>query len=312
MKASARIQGNGPTMHQTPPPVAVPDIPPVWMAVFGAALISFSGVWVKFAHVGPSASAFYRVLVGSAFLLTLARLHGRRLWNGPRYAGGTLLCGVAFALDLWAYHKSILFVGPGLSTILGNFQVFVLGFAGVVFLGERLDLRLVLAVPLALAGMYLVVGIDWNHLPDNYRWGVVFGLATAVFYASFTLSLRQLQSSADALSPSANLGSVCLIAALFLAADMVVTGESFRIPDLQSLVSLAALGVLSQVAGWVLITRALPAIPASSVGLLLLLQPSLAFVWDVLIFRRPTDWIHAVGILLTLFAIYLGLARRPQ
>jgi drug/metabolite transporter (DMT)-like permease len=92
---------------------------------------------------------------------------------------------------------------------------------------------------------------------------------------------------------------------------MVVAGESFRIPDLQSLVSLAALGVLSQVAGWVLITRALPAMPASSVGLLLLLQPLLAFVWDVLIFRRPTDWIQAVGIVLTLFAIYLGLARRP-
>ncbi|MCG6892681.1 MAG: DMT family transporter [Desulfobacteraceae bacterium] len=292
-------------------PENVPEIPPVWVAVSGAALISFSGVWVKFAHVGPSASAFYRVMVGSVLLLALSRLYGRRLWNGHRYAGWTLLCGAAFALDLWAYHKSILFVGPGLSTILGNFQVFVLGFAGVVFFGERLDLRLVLAVPLAMAGLYLVVGIDWGQLPEDYRWGVYFGLATAVFYASFTLSLRRMQSAADALAPSANLGSVCLIAALFLAADMTFTGESFRIPDLQSLFSLAALGVLSQVAGWLLITRALPALPASSVGLLLLLQPSLAFVWDVLIFRRPTGWTHAVGIGLTLAAIYLGLARKP-
>ncbi len=31
----------------------------------GAMLISFSGVWVKFAHVAPTVSAFYRVFLGT-------------------------------------------------------------------------------------------------------------------------------------------------------------------------------------------------------------------------------------------------------
>jgi drug/metabolite transporter (DMT)-like permease len=37
-----------------------------------------------------------------------------------------------------------------------------------------------------------------------------------------------------------------------------------------------------------------------------LLQPALAFVWDVLVFSRPRAAIEVSGILLILFGIYLG------
>lgn len=43
-------------------------------------------------------------------------------------------------------------------------------------------------------------------------------------------------------------------------------------------------------------------------GLILLLQPSLAFVWDVLFFQRPTTLINWLGVLVALTAIYLGMA----
>ena len=42
------------------------------------------------------------------------------------------------------------------------------------------------------------------------------------------------------------------------------------------------------------------------VGLLLLLQPTLAFVWDVLIFGRAFGVTEVSGAALALFAIYLG------
>lgn len=37
-----------------------------------------------------------------------------------------------------------------------------------------------------------------------------------------------------------------------------------------------------------------------------LLQPALAFVWDVLVFLRPRAAIEVCGILLILFGVYLG------
>jgi drug/metabolite transporter (DMT)-like permease len=39
---------------------------------------------------------------------------------------------------------------------------------------------------------------------------------------------------------------------------------------------------------------------------MLLLQPSLAFVWDVLFFDRPTDIADVLGAAMALGAIYLG------
>jgi drug/metabolite transporter (DMT)-like permease len=45
---------------------------------------------------------------------------------------------------------------------------------------------------------------------------------------------------------------------------------------------------------------------ASRAGLLLLLQPTGAFIWDILIFTRPTSGIEYFGAGLALTAIYLG------
>jgi drug/metabolite transporter (DMT)-like permease len=50
----------------------------------------------------------------------------------------------------------------------------------------------------------------------------------------------------------------------------------------------------------------MPLLPASTVGLLLLLQPGLSFVLDVLLFARPTvprDWI---GLALSLLGIFVA------
>ena len=41
-------------------------------------------------------------------------------------------------------------------------------------------------------------------------------------------------------------------------------------------------------------------------------QPSLAFVWDVLLFQRPTSLMNWVGVSIVLFAIYLGSVKPSQ
>jgi drug/metabolite transporter (DMT)-like permease len=51
-------------------------------------------------------------------------------------------------------------------------------------------------------------------------------------------------------------------------------------------------------------------VEASRAGLLLLLQPALTFVWDVLFFGRPTTAPEALGAALAIGAIYMGSARR--
>ena len=283
-----------------------------WNTTLGAMMISFSAVWVKLAHVPPTVSAFYRVLFGGIFLTAILVIGRKPLWRGFCCPGMAVTAGFFFALDLYTWHRSIAHVGPGLATILGNFEVFLVPVAGLLLYGERLKLRFTLSVPLAVAGLFMIVGIRWPQLTPDYRIGIVYGLSTALFYTGFLVALRRLQSHASRPSPVHSLMVVSLITAVFLAVDMLVTGESFAIPDLSSGLCLVALGLMCQTVGWLLIADSLPAIPAAIAGLLLLLQPSLSFVWDVIFFNRATSATAWAGVALALGAIYLGAtSERP-
>ena len=158
----------------------------------------------------------------------------------------------------------------------------------------------------------MIVGINWEQLDHVNKIVVYFGLAAAVCYAAFLLSLRKLQSDQAGISFFFVLMMVSPAASAFLALEILRNGDTFYIPDLQSLFALVALGLFSQTIGWMLITNALPVILASLSGFILLLQPALAFVWDVLIFQRPTSLTNWTGVVIVLFAIYLGSVKPSQ
>jgi drug/metabolite transporter (DMT)-like permease len=285
---------------------------PLLRLTAGAVLISFAPVLVNIARVGPTPAGFYRLLFGGLVLGAVVIARRGRWSAGRRHLIMSAVAGAFLALDLAVWHRSILLIGPGLATILANFQVFFLAGFGILLLGERMTWRLGVAVPIAMVGLFLVFGIDWNALDAAYRVGVGFGLLTALCYASYLLSLRRAQAGAGKADPIATMAILSLIAAGLLAVTVRLEGESFRIPDWSTFWILVAYALVPQVAGWVLIATALPQVDASRAGLTLLLQPTLAFVWDLLLFGRPTTVVQAGGAVLTLGAIYLGLTRSPQ
>jgi drug/metabolite transporter (DMT)-like permease len=116
------------------------------MLLAGAVLISFSSVYVKIAQVSPSVSGFYRMFFGGIVLLALVILRQQFHRVDRRVMFLMVVCSIWFAADLFFWHRSILYVGPGLSTLLANFQVFLLAGVGVIWFGERLSVRLVCAI----------------------------------------------------------------------------------------------------------------------------------------------------------------------
>ena len=287
--------------------VACRALPPLVLTLVGACIISFSAVWVKLAAVAPTVSAFYRVFFGFLFLLIACLVRGDLHRISGRPLLWALFCGLLFALDLYCWHASIQFIGPGLATILGNFQVFFLAAFGLLYLREKVRLRFLLAIPIALLGLCLIVGVHWQQLSPEYRLGILLGLLTAICYSGFLLILRKLQGEGAQFSFFFNLMLISGISAFFLGAHLALTGGSFAIPDQTSWLALLGLGLLSQTVGWTLIANAMPGMRATLTGLVLLVQPSLSFVWDVLLFQRPTTLVNWLGVLITLAAIYLGI-----
>ncbi|HEX4300484.1 MAG TPA: DMT family transporter [Gammaproteobacteria bacterium] len=280
----------------------------VWQLelVLGAIAISFSAVFVRLVHVSPTVSGFYRMLFGGLILLGIMVFRRERLQLGVRNFLFLALAAACFAADLMLWHRSILYVGPGLATLLANFQVFVLAAVGVLFLKERLTLLQCFSIGLAMLGLGLLVGSGWGHLPPLYHRGVVLGLFTAGAYAGYILTLRNIRTTGKPGSAFATITVVSLITALILATAVGVEGDSFAIPSWSDAGWLLLYGLVPQVLGWVLISTSMAKVGAAQVGLVLLLQPTGSLIWDWLFFGRRFTAIEIVGAVIALAAIYMG------
>ncbi len=282
---------------------------PLLMMIAGGAFISTTSVLVKLAHVPPTVSAFWRMLLGG-MMLSIA-LVALKQWRAVRASDALWMLppALAFATDLFFWHRSILDVGPGLATLLGNLQVFMMALAGVLLHREKLSWQFLVGLALAFGGLWLLIGQDWSKASHNYQLGVLFGVLTAFCYAAYMLSFRHAQRERSTLASSQLLAITSLLCAGVLALMTLAGGEAFAIPDAQSLLALVALGLVGQCLGWVFISRAMPQLPISVVGLLLLLQPILSFLMDVVLFHRVTRPIEWAGLLLSLCGIFVGSMR---
>ena len=280
---------------------------------FGAAMVSFTSVFVELAQVAPTVSAFYRMFFGGIMLLAITLVRGDKLWLGVKSLTVPALCAFFFALDLFFWHRSIIYVGPGLATILGNMQVFFVAILAVIFLKEQLGRRLLISIPIAVIGLFLIIQTDWGQQDGRVKLGVLFGLLTALSYALYILFLRKSQSSEQVKQYPlfANMTWICLLAALMLGISVWAEPEAnFMIPTIQAWTSLLGLAIAGQVLGWVCISKGLPHVNASVAGLALLLQPALAFMWDILLFDRSTTALEYSGAVIVLGAIYFGATGR--
>jgi len=272
----------------------------------GAALISLSPVWVKLVSVSPTTSGVYRTLFGGVALLIYLLLTRQRLRLSRPVWAMLLAASVFFALDLWFWHRSINYIGPGLSTLLANFQVFFMMLAGIILYRQAPRPVQLFAVPLALLGLGLIVGFDWRELPADYRLGLIFGLLTAVAYAGYLLTMRAARANALDTLPLREVAIMSLTVAGMLAVSAYFEGVSLAIPSKADAGWLLAYGLLSHCMGMVLIASSLTMVSTTEAGLAMLLQPTLSLVCDKLFFARHVTTTELVGAVIALTAIYLG------
>jgi len=282
--------------------------PLLWLLI-GSVCISFAPVFIKLAKVSPDSAGFYRMLFAGLSLFLLLKI--RRM--GFSVSGGALkllvLAGFALSLDFMCWHRSIHAVGPGLATLMGNLQVFFTALFSCLLFKERLRRNLILAILIALAGLLFITGVDISALSTDYRLGILLGFGTALFYSGYILLIKAAMNHPELHGITAMLvvAAVCIG---FFGLVTPASGSSFLVPDLTSLLALLGAGVICTTIGWSFISSAIQLTSATVASLFLLLQPALAFVWDVLFFSRPTEYRETLGVVLILSAIYIGSYRR--
>ncbi|PNS07522.1 DMT family transporter [Solilutibacter silvestris] len=276
----------------------------------GAAIIGTNGMMVRLSHTSPTVSAFWRMLIATIVLALLVQFrHGwrrmpRKVWIWIAVAA------LAFSSDLWMWHRSIMIVGPGLSTLLANAQVFFMAMAGVLVFGEHLAPRFYAGLLCAFFGLWLLLGGDWATLPASYHWGVWLGLAAGIGYAGYNVGIKRSQEEVAKVHAHVPVTQVLCMAtagcAILLGIAALVEGDSFAIPDVQSALVLVVLAVFGHCLGWILISRAMQSLGAGMVGLLLLLQPIVAYVLDILVYPHTPTSRQWLGLAVSLAGIFIA------
>ena len=279
---------------------------------FGAVLISFSPIFVSLVRINPTASAFYRVFIGGIVLTLYLLISKKRFDFNKSVWLFLLMASIFFAADLWFWHRSVIYVGPGLGTLLANMQVFIMMMAGI-FLYKQIPTKVQLfSVPFAVIGLSMIVGLDWKELKPNYQAGIIFGLLTAICYSSYLISMRQAQQSKTNIIPIREVASMSLMVSVILAFTVFFENESLIISDINDYLILLMYGIGSHAIGGIMIASALVRVTTTEVGIALLLQPTLSFIWEILFFNRSFTMIESVGVVIVLYSIFLSSNRTTR
>ena len=278
----------------------------------GAACIGFAPIFVKLIDMEPSPLGFYRCFMAfiflSLYIVITTRFKAWR-WSKEIYKL-VFFAGALFALDLFVWHRSVIYAGAGLGTILGNTQVFYVALIGVVFYREKITALFVFSVLLAFLGIYLLVAYRVSEIENpHYAMGVAYGLFTGIVYASYILVIRKIEGLSDKAPTEQVLAGVSAVCAFFLFIVSYFEG-TLRWPVGLEWGWLVALSLVAQVMGWLLITKTLPKTPASRAGLILNAQPVVAVIAGNLILHEKLNFTQVIGAVITLIAIYVGTHRK--
>jgi drug/metabolite transporter (DMT)-like permease len=283
---------------------------------FGAFCISFAAIFVKLVGrglMGPTAIGFWRAIFGAALLFAWAVLRRSRLGIAWPLLRWLVLAGFIFFLDLFFWHRSILYSGAGMATILANTQVFGTAVLSFFVFKEKLSLRFFLAAVGAIAGIVLLIGIGSGfELTPLYLRGVLFGLITGVAYAGYLVTIKFAGHRLEDADIIVLMAWTSLFTALCLGVAGVIEGEAMLPPSLYAVFVLFSLALVAQTLGWWAIASSLPHIAGSRSGLILLLQPVLATLWGVVFFGEYLTWVQMFGAVITLTAIYFGSVRQSD
>ena len=276
----------------------------------GAIGIAFAPIFVRLSELGPSATAFHRLLLAAPFLwLWMGLDHRRAGGTGRKPAtardfGWLALVGLLFAADLGLWHWSIRLTSVANATLLANAAPIFVTLAGWLALGQRFTPVFLAGMAVALLGAVLLMGSSVT-LGLDHLLGDGLGLATAVFYAGYMLAVKKVRadfSTATVMAWSAAAGAIALLP---LA---LVSGESIIATTAYGWGVLLALALLSHVGGQSLIAYALAHLPAAFSSVSLLLQPVAAALLAWLILSEALGLLQGLGGAVVLAGI--AIARR--
>lgn len=277
--------------------------------VAGAVAMGASVLFVRWADVGPYASAFWRVFLALPFLWGWMRVEQRRSGKASLPLDrAVLLAGIFFTGDLFFWHLAILGTTVANATFLATTAPVWVALGSWLFLSQTVERRILGGLALCMLGGFALLGESYGFVPQRLM-GDLYGLATAVFFGAYVLAVRAARArhgAAEVMFVSTAITSVFLFVIAFVFEPRILP------QSMPGVGALLALAIVSQVGGQGLVAVALGTLPAPFSSLVIFLEAIAAAALGWVLLGEALGVAQILGGVLILIGIYVARPRSGE
>ncbi|MFD2874423.1 DMT family transporter [Mucilaginibacter ximonensis] len=264
----------------------------------GIICISFSPVLVKTADASPIVCAFYRIFFAWVCLLPYC-LYKRNLKMARKEIMLALIGGLVFASDIAVWNLSLKMISATVSTLLANLAPVWVGLLSYLLFGKRSGRLFWAGTFIAITGMVILVGYaNLIHLQLNM--GIIYAVLASLFYSIYILITKDILKRIDTIP---FMFYNMLAAGVFLLILSLVMGKDLFHYNTITWISLAAMGIVCQLVGWITINYAISYIEPTKTAVALLSQTVFAGLLAVFMLGETLALKEIIGSVIVLVGI---------
>ncbi|WP_417821787.1 DMT family transporter [Terasakiella sp.] len=294
--------------------VALPTLSPQALAMialfFGVACFSVGNVITRFADVGPTASAFYRLF----FAMPMMWGWGMIFFHSPAgtqrasvsqvswrtLAPYGIACGLFLGGEVALLHHAYIKGSVGVAIFLNNFAPLFVILGAWVFLKERPGKYALLCLVCAAPGAFFMSGLDPVNGVVAMGEGSIEALLSAVCYAGFLLCgtrMRRYCSSKTVVNWT-NATAILMLAPLAIFNQEILIAQSW-----EGWAVLVAIAFVSQVLGMNLYIQSMGVLSSTFVSFFSLSQPIMTMILAWWVLGETLTGLQMIGAVIILLAL---------
>ena len=278
--------------------------------LLGVAGASLSAVFTRWSTAPALVLALYRMALSAAIMAVPALTRRRELAAlSRRDVALCLVSGVFLGVHFTAYFAGLERTSIAAAVVLVDTEVLFVALASAAVLGQRLTGKAWAAVALAFGGSALVAMSDGGG--GGALLGDLIALSGAAAMAVYTMIGAVCRRK---LSTEVYTFLVYLTASAFLLAAALVSGTPVTGHGPVNLLTALGMAVCCTLLGHNVFSWGLKYLPAAYISTAKLLEPVLAAVWGLLIFKEQPGWLTLLGAAAAMggLALYIRASAVPE
>lgn len=265
--------------------------------IFSYIIFGSIGIFVKGIPLPSSVIAAFRGIVGALFIFLYMLIARKKILRDEIKENALKLFISGFAIGFnWIFlFESYRYTSIATATLCYYMApVFVVA-AAPIFLKERLTLKSVICIVVALAGMFLVSGASLGSATDIY--GILFALAAAVLYASVIICNKKMGKIAAETRALLQL----FVAGITVLPYALITNDIGKVTlSTEAVILLFIIGIVHTGLAYAMTLGSVAKVEAGTVAVLSYIDPIVAILLEAVLINKalPTVTVTLGAILI--------------